>query len=53
MADEQGNDFIEPAFERGVSEVFVEQGTLLGYVGNYDGNMQSHWYTSAFFPCQG
>ncbi|MCO5188035.1 MAG: M23 family metallopeptidase [Anaerolineae bacterium] len=41
MADEQGSDFIEPAFERGVSEVFVEQGTLLGYVGNYDGNIPS------------
>jgi hypothetical protein len=38
MADSEGNDFIEPAFERGAREVFVEQGTLLGYTGNYSGN---------------
>lgn len=41
MADEAGNDFIEPAFDRGAREVFVKQGTLLGYVGNYDGNQPS------------
>ena len=41
MADEDGNDFIEPAFDRGTNEQFVEQGTLLGYVGNYDGNQPS------------
>lgn len=35
MADQAGNDFIEPAFDRGATEVFVEQGTLLGYTGNY------------------
>ncbi len=41
MADEYGNDFIEPAFDYGANEVFVEKGTLLGYVGNYDGNVPS------------
>ena len=38
MADRDGNDFIEPAFPRGTSEFFVEQGTLLGYTGNYNGS---------------
>lgn len=38
MADREGNDFIEPAFEPGVSERFVEQGTLLGYTGDYNGS---------------
>ncbi|UCC53803.1 MAG: M23 family metallopeptidase [Anaerolineaceae bacterium] len=38
MADEEGNDFIEDAFPAGTQEQFVEQGTLLGYTGNYNGN---------------
>ncbi len=38
LADPNGNDFIEPAFEPGTRELFVEQGTLLGYTGNYSGN---------------
>lgn len=39
MADESGrNDFIEDAFPPGTHELFVEQGTLLGYTGNYNGN---------------
>jgi hypothetical protein len=38
LADKEGNDFIEDAFPPGVSEKFVEQGTLLGYTGNYNGN---------------
>ncbi len=37
MADEQGNDFIEEAFPPGTREVWVEQGTLLGYTGDYNG----------------
>jgi hypothetical protein len=37
MADRDGNDFIEEAFPRGGREIFVEQGTLLGYTGNYNG----------------
>ncbi len=38
MADTDGNDFIEDAFPPGTREVYVEQGTLLGYTGNYNGN---------------
>lgn len=38
MADKEGNDFIENAFPPGTRDVFVEQGTLLGYTGNYNGN---------------
>lgn len=38
MADKEGNDFIIDAFQPGTREVFVEQGTLLGYTGNYNGN---------------
>lgn len=38
MADREGNSFIEPAFPPGTNETFVEQGTLLGYTGNYNGN---------------
>lgn len=39
MADESGEtDFIEPAFPAGTREFFVEQGTLLGYTGNYSGS---------------
>ncbi len=37
MADREGNDFIEAAFPPGASEQFVEQGTLLGYTGDYNG----------------
>ena len=38
MADTEGNDYIEEAFPPGSREVFVEQGTLLGYTGNFNGN---------------
>lgn len=38
MADREGNDFIEDVFRPGTSELFVEQGTLLGYMGDYNGN---------------
>lgn len=38
MADREGNSFIEPAFPAGTSELFVKQGTLLGYTGDYNGN---------------
>jgi hypothetical protein len=37
MADREGNDFIEDAFPPGTREFFVEQGTLLGYTGDYNG----------------
>ena len=36
MADRDGNDFIEPAFVPGTTEFFVEQGTRLGYTGDYN-----------------
>lgn len=39
IADSQGNDFIEPTFPAGTAEFFVSQGTLLGYTGNYSGNV--------------
>ena len=38
MADRDGVDLIEEAFPRGTRELFVEQGTLLGYTGNFNGN---------------
>ena len=38
MADREGNDFIVEAFPAGTREKFVEQGTLLGYTGDYNGN---------------
>jgi len=37
MADREGNDFIEDAFPPGTKELFVKQGTLLGYTGDYNG----------------
>jgi murein DD-endopeptidase MepM/ murein hydrolase activator NlpD len=37
MADKQGNSLISSQFPPGVSEVYVEAGTLLGYQGNYSG----------------
>ncbi|MEQ8674151.1 MAG: M23 family metallopeptidase [Aggregatilineales bacterium] len=39
MANRDGTEsFIDEAFPRGTSEQFVEQGTLLGYQGEYAGN---------------
>lgn len=44
MADTEGNDFIEEAFPPGTTEMFVEQGTLLGYTGDYNGDsLRSVW----------
>lgn len=37
MADREGNNFIIDAIPPGTSELFVEQGTLLGYTGDYNG----------------
>lgn len=37
MADKEGNDFIVDAIPPGTTEFYVEQGTLLGYTGNYNG----------------
>ena len=39
MANEAGTEiYIDEVFPSGVREVFVEQGTLLGYTGDYGGN---------------
>lgn len=43
LADREGNDFIVDAFPRGTREVFVEQGTLLGYTGDYNGPAREIW----------
>jgi murein DD-endopeptidase MepM/ murein hydrolase activator NlpD len=37
MADGLGNSYIMEDFSAGSSEVYVEEGTLLGYMGNYSG----------------
>ena len=42
MADKGGaDDYIVNAFPAGTREKFVEQGTVLGYTGNYSGNALS------------
>jgi murein DD-endopeptidase MepM/ murein hydrolase activator NlpD len=41
MADAQGNSFIDASFPPGTQEVFVEAGTLLGYMGNFSGTAGS------------
>jgi len=38
MADPSGNSYIAEEFPAGVSEKFIEAGTLLGYQGNYSGD---------------
>ncbi|MDX1663573.1 MAG: M23 family metallopeptidase [Candidatus Promineifilaceae bacterium] len=38
MANQDGTDFIVDAFPPGTREIFVEQGTLLGYTGDYNGS---------------
>ena len=38
MADSQGGSFISPQFPPGTSEVYVEEGALLGYQGSYSGD---------------
>lgn len=38
MADADGNSFIASELPAGVSEVYVEAGTLLGYQGNFSGD---------------
>lgn len=41
MADPKGKSFISEAFPAGTEEVFVAAGTLLGYQGNYSGNVDN------------
>ncbi len=38
MADSNGASYIAKTFPPGTSEVFVEEGTLLGYQGNFSGD---------------
>jgi murein DD-endopeptidase MepM/ murein hydrolase activator NlpD len=38
MADVQGRSYIVDDFPPGTSDLFVEEGTLLGYMGNYSGS---------------
>jgi len=38
MADRDSNSYIEPAFPPGTRALFVPQGTLLGYTGDYNGD---------------
>jgi hypothetical protein len=38
MAESDGRSYVADAFPPGTTEVFVEQGTLLGYQGNYSGD---------------
>ena len=50
MADASGeNDFIVDAFPRGTYEQFVEQGTLLGYTGNFSGSPTRTVWTHLHF----
>ena len=39
MADLNGNSYIVDVFPAGTSDFFVEEGTLLGYQGNYSGTI--------------
>ena len=38
LADSDGTSYISDAFPPGTSEIYVEEGTLLGYQGNYSGD---------------
>lgn len=38
MADEDGKSYILSEFPPGITEIYVESGTLLGYQGNYSGD---------------
>ncbi len=49
MADVDGNSFIEPAFPSGSAEIFVEQGTLLGFTGDYNGGAARSIWTHLHF----
>jgi hypothetical protein len=41
MADAQGNSFISPEFPAGTSELYVEAGAILGYQGNFSGDLNA------------
>lgn len=38
LADRDGSSYIEPAFPPGTTEMYIEEGTLLGYQGNFSGD---------------
>jgi murein DD-endopeptidase MepM/ murein hydrolase activator NlpD len=38
LADRNGDSYIDPTFSPGTHEIYVEEGTLLGYQGNYSGD---------------
>jgi murein DD-endopeptidase MepM/ murein hydrolase activator NlpD len=38
LADQDGITYIEPSFPPGTEEIYVEEGTLLGYQGDYSGD---------------
>ncbi|MCJ7715757.1 MAG: M23 family metallopeptidase [Anaerolineales bacterium] len=39
LADPDGNSYIVPEFPAGSSEIFVKEGTLLGFQGNFSGTI--------------
>jgi murein DD-endopeptidase MepM/ murein hydrolase activator NlpD len=49
MADVNGNDFIVDDYPPGTHEMFVTQGTLLGYAGNYNGSSPRGVWTHLHF----
>jgi hypothetical protein len=49
MASRDGESFIISAFPPGTLELFVQQGTLLGYTGDYNGNSPRTVWTHLHF----
>lgn len=49
LADREGNGFIEAAFPPGTRELFVEQGALLGYTGDYNGRSPRRVWVQVHF----
>jgi peptidoglycan LD-endopeptidase LytH len=49
MASRDGTSFIVEAFPPGTHELFVTQGTLLGYTGDYNGNSARSVWTHLHF----
>ena len=49
MADQDGNAFIADFLSPGTDELFVEQGTFLGYTGNYNGNSSRNIWVHLHF----
>jgi peptidoglycan LD-endopeptidase LytH len=49
MASRDGDSYIHDAFPPGARDQFVEQGTLLGYTGDYNGNSPHTIWTHLYF----